>query len=123
MNTYVISEKIGTTRQNVSNILKKAIGKCYKYVYRNNPYGFTPLQCFLYLLCWIDIFSSLNMYDLSEMKKFFRLFPGEIRDKIQIDVEKYRNEISYELLKIRAILDEVYETERFEPAYKNRRTY
>jgi hypothetical protein len=63
------------------------------------------------------------MYDLSEMKKFFRLFPGEIRDKIQIDVEKYRNEISYELLKIRAILDEVYETERFEPAYKNRRTY
>jgi hypothetical protein len=72
-----ISEELKVKRQNVSQILKRALRKAF-YYYKKQDSNMTPFEiaCYLATMFRVDT-SSL------EMRKFFNLFPPDVRELIE----------------------------------------
>ncbi len=78
-NGSVIAEELGITRQAVSNILKRAMKKFYDQVtLMDTSWGPFDRSC--------AMMRMLNVsQNIEEIKKFYMLFPPEIRDEIEKD--------------------------------------
>jgi DNA-binding CsgD family transcriptional regulator len=74
-----IAKEIGVSRQAVSNTLKRGLKKLYLTVKKENKTG--PFETA------VGIAIGLNVDD-SEYKKFFKLFPPDIRKEIEADASK-----------------------------------
>ena len=70
----------GMSRQAVSNILKKAMKKYYKEVKKLDE-SWTPFEC---VCTMMKMFHVPN--DDAEIKKFFTLFPPEIKAEVTADL-------------------------------------
>jgi hypothetical protein len=84
-----IAEEENTTRQNISRVLKDAMGKVY-YKTRHLNEKLTPFETATFIL---EMF-GVNQRGKSEIAKFFKLFPPDIRAEIENDgkriMDKYR---------------------------------
>ena len=79
MDGAAIAKELGITRQAVSNILKKAMKKCYNRVSIIDPtWGPFEKSCALMRILRVDPVEE-------EIKKFYNLFPKEVRDEIEKD--------------------------------------
>jgi predicted transcriptional regulator len=79
MNGADIAREIGITRQAVSNILKKAMGKVYIEVGKLDK-TMKPFEISCMMLRILDVPS-----DSDEIKKFYNLFPPKIKKEIEKD--------------------------------------
>lgn len=93
LNGSEISEELGITRQAVSNILKRAMKKFYLQVKRvDTEWGPFERSCAMMRMLRVD-------NNEEEIKKFYMLFPPDIRDEIEKDAlenhisKKMRNSI------------------------------
>lgn len=93
LNGSEISEELGITRQAVSNILKRAMKKFYIQVKKVDPnWGPFERSCAMMRMLRVD-------NNEEEIKKFYMLFPPDIRDEIEKDAlenhisKKMRNSI------------------------------
>lgn len=77
-----IAEELGITRQAVSNTLKRAMKKFYKGVQRMDS-NWGPFEC----SCSMMKMMNIN-HTSEEIKKFYNLFPPEIRKEIEADALK-----------------------------------
>jgi hypothetical protein len=73
-----------TTRQHISQLIKRAMGKAYKAVKMEDP-DMAPFAIAANLLLMFGV----NHSDEKEVKKFFRLFPKDIKDAIVNDARKH----------------------------------
>ena len=80
-----IAKKLNISRQAVSNILRRALSKVFrqtKRMYLKNagkiPNNFEIIN---------DISQMFNVDD-DDLKKFYRMFPSEIRKKIKADARR-----------------------------------
>ena len=79
MNGSEIAEALGITRQAVSNILKRAMKKFYDQVaIMDTQWGPFDRSCAMMRMLGVD-------NNIEEIKKFYMLFPPEIRDEIEAD--------------------------------------
>lgn len=79
LNGSEISEKLGITRQAVSNILKRAMKKFYNQVKKIDPeWGPFERSCAMMRMLGVD-------QSMEEVKKFYMLFPPTIRKEIELD--------------------------------------
>jgi len=69
-----------TTRQHVSSILKKGMGKVYTFLKNDDPDA-SPFEIAANILMMFGV----NHSDKKEIKKFFRLFPKDIKNEIERD--------------------------------------
>ena len=81
-----IADELGQTRQNVSRILKKIFGQTY-YMVKNDEPEKSPFEIAIQMSRIFGLDYSME----TEVKKFFRLFPPEIKRQIKKD-GKYRME-------------------------------
>jgi len=76
-----IARELGITRQAVSNTLKRALKKMFIEFKKLEPE-------------WGDFETAVAMSQMlrvnnDEMSKFFKMFPPEIKKKIELDAEKF----------------------------------
>lgn len=77
-----IAEELGITRQAVSNLLKRAMKKFYlKTSKLDNEWG--PFEASCAMLKMLNVGNTAE-----EVKKFYLLFPKDIRDEIEADALK-----------------------------------
>jgi DNA-binding transcriptional regulator LsrR (DeoR family) len=69
-----IADVLGITRQCVSNTLKSAFRKMFWYV---RPKCQSDIEAVYVILKYLDV-----LYDEDQIKKVFRLFPKDIREKV-----------------------------------------
>jgi hypothetical protein len=69
-----------TTRQHVSSILKKGMGKVYTFLKNDDPEA-SPFDIAVNML----VMFGVNHSNKKEIKKFFRLFPKKIKNEIEKD--------------------------------------
>ena len=75
-----IADEFGTTRQNVSRILKDALAKFYLKVKILNK-EMTPFEV---ATCMMEML-GVNQRDQNEISKFFTLFPPKLKSEIERD--------------------------------------
>jgi hypothetical protein len=75
----------GMSRQAVSNVLKKAMKKYYKEVRKLDP-SWTPFEC---ICTMMKMFHVPN--DDAEIKKFFQLFPPDVKKEVTEDLVNRNN--------------------------------
>jgi len=75
-----IAKELGVTRNAVSQMLKRAIGKVYKEV-RKLDKSFDAFEA-------VTAMSLMFNVDEEELSKFIRLFPPDIRKEIETDAKK-----------------------------------
>lgn len=75
-----IAQEIGQTRANVSRILKKIFGNTYNMVHTWEP-ELSPFEIAIHMAKIFGVDFSLE----TEVKKFFRLFPLDIKELIEKD--------------------------------------
>lgn len=80
-----IAEKLGVTRMNISQMLKRAMAKVYAEVSKDEPE-----MCVFERAIHISKLLGVNLSDINEMRKFYKLFPTYIRKRIEEDAERYR---------------------------------
>ena len=79
MDGSAIAVELGVTRQAVSNILKRAMKKFYEQVTRmDSTWG--PFDCSCAMMRMLKIDNNAE-----EIKKFYNLFPPDVRDEIEHD--------------------------------------
>lgn len=79
MNGSEIAESLGITRQAVSNILKRAMKKFYDQVaIMDTEWGPFDRSCAMMRMLNVD-------NNIEEIKKFYMLFPPDVRDEIEAD--------------------------------------
>jgi len=76
-----IAQKLGITRQAVSNTLKRALKKIFIEFKKLEPE-------------WNDFETAVAMSQMlkvgsDEMSKFFKMFPPDIKKRIELDAEKF----------------------------------
>jgi hypothetical protein len=77
MNGASIAEVLNITRQDVSQLLKRALRKIFTYLSNDDPY-MSDFEIIVY------ISQLLNVEQTPEdLNKFYKLFPGDIRKKIK----------------------------------------
>jgi hypothetical protein len=90
-----IADELKVKRQNISQILKRALRKAFHFIKRSDP-SMTPFE----IACYLGMMFRVDRSEL-EMKKFFKLFPPDIKKLIQKsgmgqcrvkDQEQIRNE-------------------------------
>lgn len=86
MNGEEIAKALGYSRQSVSQLLKRALYKCYRQIARTQR-DMTPFEIIMLLAKMLNVGMNIENNG-TEMKKFFRLFPGNIRRKIKKDAAK-----------------------------------
>jgi len=86
MNGEEIAKALGVTRQNVSNVLKRAMKKVYFETGDLDP-TWSPFQVVTVIA---QMFKITNQSDIS---KFFALFPPDIKEEIETDAKKYMRNI------------------------------
>lgn len=79
MDGSMIAEKLGVTRQAVSNVLKRAMRKFYLETRKIDP-EWGPFETSCAMLRMLNVGNTME-----EVKKFYLLFPKEIRDEIEKD--------------------------------------
>lgn len=75
-----IAKELGITRQAVSNTLKRAMKKVYIGV-QDFEETWTPFQVASAMI------EAFGISSQEEVNKFFRLFPPEIKELIELDAE------------------------------------
>ena len=78
-----IAKKLGITRQAVSNTLKRSMAKAYQAMKKEDKTE--PFETAVNMMIGLGI--NLNA-DKMEIKKFFKLFPPDIRKAIEMDAKK-----------------------------------
>jgi len=80
---------IKTTRQNISNALKNAMGSFYKYLFKSND----EMTSFQVASLMLEMLYANNIGEYLDFRggvdSFFRLFPKKIRDEIKEDSLNY----------------------------------
>jgi hypothetical protein len=71
-----IEKELGVTRQNVSQILKRALNKCYIHVKKMDG-NMSPFEIANYMAQMFDIQKS------DDLDKFFSLFPPKLKEIIK----------------------------------------
>lgn len=79
-----IAKELSTTKQNVSNTLRRGLRKLYRG-YEELEKNWTPFTIAS------NIAQSLHINTMTEMKKFIRMFPQELRKEIEEDAKKINN--------------------------------
>jgi DNA-binding transcriptional regulator LsrR (DeoR family) len=83
MDGEAIAHDLGITRQAVSQMIKRALNKCYSKVSKMNR-DMSPFKRTCLLM------SIFNIVDDEEAKKFIKLFPQNIRRDIIKDAANYK---------------------------------
>jgi predicted transcriptional regulator len=79
MNGTEIANELGVTRQAISNILRRTMKKFYLQTRKlDKDWGPFETSCAMLRMLNVD-------NDIAEVKKFYLLFPKDIRDKIEAD--------------------------------------
>ena len=78
-----IATELNTSRQHISQQLKKIMERAYNHVKVNNK-DMTPFK----IAVRLAVVFGINQRDENEVKKFFKLFPMEVRAKIKDDGKK-----------------------------------
>lgn len=76
-----IAKELGVSRQAVSNTLKRTFEKLFNAVRKDHP-EFNSFESAISIMVYLGI-------DDDEASKFFKLFPPNIRKKIEDDAKKY----------------------------------
>jgi len=79
LNGSEIADELGITRQAVSNILKRAMRKFYIQA-RKLDAEWGPFECSCAMMRMLKVDNNAE-----EIKKFYMLFPPDIRDEIEQD--------------------------------------
>ena len=79
MNGSEIAEELGITRQDVSQLLKRALIKVYDNVRRLEP-SLKPFETCVLMLEILNVDQTTE-----ELKKFFRLLPHDLKETILSD--------------------------------------
>lgn len=79
MDGSAIAIKLGITRQAVSNILKRAMKKYYEQTKKMDP-EWGPFDCSCAMMRMLGVANNAE-----EIKKFYNLFPPDVRDEIEQD--------------------------------------
>lgn len=82
MDGSAIAVKLGITRQAVSNILKRAMKKYYLQTKKMDP-EWGPFECSCAMMRMLGVANNAE-----EIKKFYNLFPPDVRDEIEKDAIK-----------------------------------
>jgi|GEM_PF-4694160 predicted transcriptional regulator len=82
MSGQEIAKELGITRQAVSNTLKRAMGKAFAFLKKENR----DMDAFEIAAMMAIGWDAANT--TAEMKKFFTLFPPEIRKEIELAASK-----------------------------------
>ena len=90
MNGEEIAEALDYSRQNVSQLLKRALTKCYLYVSRTQK-DMKPFEIVTLISKMLNIGEGPEEIASAETKKFFKLFPPDIRRKIKQDARERFN--------------------------------
>lgn len=88
MNASEIALILGQTRQNISQLLKRALDRFYLSVSKRQR-DMTPFEIAILLLKMFNISSEDT--NPSEIENFFKLFSGNIRRKIEEDAARKFN--------------------------------
>lgn len=93
MNGEEIAVALDYSRQNVSQLLKRSLSKCYLTLAKTQkdmtPFEIVTLMSRMLKVC-PDQEENANE---SEVRKFFKLFPANIRRKIKADAAKKLNNV------------------------------
>ncbi len=82
MNGEEIATALGVTRQNVSNVLKRAMKKVY-FAVGDLDRSWSPFQVSAVMAQMFRITIQ------SDMTKFFALFPPDIKEEIELDAKRF----------------------------------
>lgn len=88
MNGEEIAEALNYSRQNISQLLKRALGKFYFKISQQQK-DMSPFEIAVLMSNMLKV--SGDDISESELKKFFKLFPVNIRSKIKKDAAKKLN--------------------------------
>lgn len=78
-----IAKELGITRQAVSNTLKRAMGKVFQEMKKQNK-DMTPFEIAVSMAVGWEAANTT-----AEMKKFFKLFPPKVRKEIETSAADY----------------------------------
>lgn len=84
MNGEEIAVVLDYSRQNVSQLLKRSMGKCFLFLSRTQK-DMTPFEIAILMSKMFNIGLDPEDTNESEVRKFFKLFPVNIRRKIKKD--------------------------------------
>jgi len=90
MNGEEIASALDYSRQNVSQLLKRGLAKCYLYVSRTQK-DMKPFEIATFISKMFNIGEGPEEIAAAEAKKFFKLFPPDIRRKIKQDARERFN--------------------------------
>ena len=88
MNGEEIADALNYSRQNISQLLKRALGKFYFKISQQQK-DMSPFEIAVLMSRMLNV--SSDETGESEIKKFFKLFPVNIRSKIKKDATKKLN--------------------------------
>lgn len=83
MNGEEIALALNYSRQNVSQLLKRSLNKCYLHIAKTQK-DMTPFEIAVLMARMFNVANS-DETSQSEVRKFFKLFPENIRRKIKKD--------------------------------------
>ena len=101
-----IAQELGITRQAVSNLLKRAMRKCYRNILHTYP-DLSPVAASILLMKWLEMVGDVEFKDFNEVKKFNRLFPPDVRKEIEKDMKDNRRSVYTIMEDINDILEGV----------------
>ena len=87
MNGEEIAEALNYSRQNVSQLLKRSLIKCYSHLVKTQK-DMTPFEIASLMARMFNVGVNPEEKSEAEVKKFFKLFPANIRRKIKKDAEE-----------------------------------
>jgi hypothetical protein len=110
MSGQEIAEALHIKRQAVSQSLKRGMRKSYHFIRKTWP-ELSPLSASIFLLRYLDKEGTVD-FDLAERTKFVRLFPPDVRQEIEDDIEAKRGTSYLTILEqVNEIFESVYSTE------------
>jgi DNA-binding transcriptional regulator LsrR (DeoR family) len=87
MNGEEIAGALNYSRQNVSQLLKRSLTKCYLHLVRTQK-DMTPFEIAALMAKMFNVGVKPEEENESEVRKFFKLFPANIRRKIRKDAKE-----------------------------------
>ena len=87
MNGEEIAGALDYSRQNVSQLLKRALGKCYSRLTVTQK-DMTPFEIAALMSRMFNVGVNPEEENEAEVRKFFKLFPANIRRKIKQDAKE-----------------------------------
>jgi len=84
MNGEEIAGALNYSRQNVSQLLKRSLSKCYLHLTKTQK-DMTPFEIAALMARMFNVGVNPEEESEAEVRKFFKLFPAKIRRKIKKD--------------------------------------